>query len=134
MLGMPLVEGSSPFSSTGAYSEPQCEALNAQRNIDAHQQDKMTRAIMCDTQPAACATEMLFVHEFYWDEKRAERAGGAKCRLWKRDLDWPTLEPVLSRGDLPRPEGILQLLQLLPNKTVWFHGDSITTQSCSGPQ
>ena len=25
----------------------------------------------CDTQPAACATEMLYAHEFYWDRHKA---------------------------------------------------------------
>ena len=55
--------------------------------------------------------------------------GGPYCgQLWRRDEDWPTVEPLLSRADTPTPEGLLALLRLLPNKTVWFHGDSITTQ------
>ena len=117
---------------TGAYTHTQCEALNRQRNVDLHQQDRVTQAIMCGTQPAACATEMLYAHEFYWDRHRAASSalGAAKCHLWRRDEDWPTVEPLLSRSDLPTPEGLLQLLRLLPNKTVWFHGDSITTQLC----
>lgn len=127
-----LVEGGLPLSSTGTYTRQQCDALNKQRNIDAHQADRVTQAIMCDTQPAACSTEMLFVHEFYWDERRALQSDprGSKCHRWKRDADWPTIEPILRRSDSPTPESILQLLKLLPNKTVWFHGDSITTQLC----
>lgn len=129
-----LVEGGLDvaLNATGTYTHQQCDALNKQRNIDAHQADRLTQAIMCDTQPAACSTEMLFVHEFYWDELRALKSDprGSKCHRWKRDADWPTIEPILSRTDSPTPESILQLLTLLPNKTVWFHGDSITTQLC----
>ena len=112
------------------YTGDQCLELNRKRNIEAHQQDRLTKAIMCDTQPAACVTEMLFQHELYWNEPTAQQAGGAKCRKWRLDVDWPTQEPRLSRQDTPTPEGIWQLLRLLPNKTVWFHGDSITTQLC----
>lgn len=54
--------------------------------------------------------------------------GPYRGQLWRRDEDWPTVEPLLSRTDTPTPEGLLALLRLLPNKTVWFHGDSITTQ------
>ena len=54
--------------------------------------------------------------------------GPYRGQLWRRDEDWPTVEPLLSRADTPTPEGLLALLRLLPNKTVWFHGDSITTQ------
>ena len=98
----------------------------------------------CDTQPAACATEMLYAHEFYWDRHKARSStlvrgavdltpttalltrpyllrhyllrllhaqGGSKCHLWRRDEDWPTVEPLLSRADTPTPEGLLTLLR-----------------------
>ena len=126
------VQAGSYFRPTGAYTHAQCEALNRRRSVEAKQQDRVTQAIMCDTRPAACVTEMLYAHEFYWDGRkaRASALGGSKCQLWRRDEDWPTVEPLLSRADTPTPEGLLTLLQLLPNKTVWFHGDSITTQLC----
>ena len=131
LLAAGTLQFGSPHHPTGAYTHAQCEALNRQRNVDLNQQDRVTQAIMCDTQPA-CATEMLYAHEFYWDRHRARRStlGASKCHLWRRDQDWPTVEPLLSRSDLPTPEGLLTLLRLLPNKTVWFHGDSITTQLC----
>ena len=34
------------------------------------------------------------------------------------------------RPEAPRDDGLWPLLQLLPNKTLWLHGDSITTQLC----
>ena len=68
------------------------------------------------------------------------RAGGARvaaaahpvsrCRSWKEE-DWPTWEPHLSRStQVPRPRDFWDIAQLLPNKTIWLHGDSITLQMC----
>ena len=56
-------------SSTGSFSAAACEHLVKQRNIDTHRQSHITRAVLCDTQPAACVTEMLFSHELYWTEE-----------------------------------------------------------------
>ena len=113
------VQAGASFRPTGAYTHAQCEALNRRRSVEAKQQDRVTQAIMCDTRPAACVTEMLYVHEFYWDRRkaRASALGGSKCQLWRRDDDWPTVEPLLSRADTPTPEGLLTLLQLLPKLT-----------------
>ena len=101
------VQAGASFRPTGAYTHAQCEALNRRRSVEAKQQDRVTQAIMCDTRPAACVTEMLYVHEFYWDRRkaRASALGGSKCQLWRRDDDWPTVEPLLSRADTPTPEG-----------------------------
>ena len=98
------VQAGSSFRPTGAYTHAQCEALNRRRSVEAKQQDRVTQAIMCDTQPAACVTEMLYAHEFYWDGRkaRASALGGSKCQLWRRDDDWPTVEPLLSSPSAAR--------------------------------
>ena len=116
-------------SSTGPFSAAECEQLAKQRNIDTHREWQVTRAVLCDTQPAACVTEMLFAHEFYWSEQQAAAKGGTKCAKWTRDDQWPTTEPHLTR---PAGLGGLweEVLTLLPNRTLWLHGDSITTQVC----
>ena len=112
---------------SGSFSGAACEALNKQRNIDTHRQWQVTKAVLCDTQPAACVTEMLFAHEFYWSESEASKHGGIKCANWRRDDQWPTTEPHLSRP--PALGGLWEeVLSLLPNRTLWLHGDSIMTQ------
>ena len=115
--------------STGGFSSGECEALNTQRNIDTHRQWQVTKAVLCDTEPAACVSEFLFAHEFYWSEREAAAKGGIKCAKWRRDEQWPTIEPHLSR-----PSGLgglwEEVLQLMPNRTLWLHGDSIMTQVC----
>ena len=110
------------------FTDAQCAALNHQRLIDTHRTHQVTKSVMCDTRPAACVSEFLFAHEFYWSEKDAEKRGGVKCRKWGHD-GWPTREPHV-RPEAPRDDGLWPLLQLLPNKTLWLHGDSITTQLC----
>jgi hypothetical protein len=113
-----------------SFSPDTCEALNPARNRDMHRSHQITRAVMCDTRPAACVTEMLFAHELYW---QTAPPGGTKCARWKRDGDWPTIDPHLSRAALNggEPSGIWEtVLSAMPNQTLWLHGDSITTQSC----
>ena len=106
-----------------------CEALNVQRNIDTHRTNQVTKAVLCETQPAPCISEFLFGHEFYWSEKKARASGGVKCSMWTRDENWPTLEPHLQR-----PAGLggiwESVLSAMPNRTLWLHGDSIMTQVC----
>ena len=63
-------------------------------------------------------------------QKKAPKPAGVKCRKWGHD-GWPTREPHV-RPEAPRDDGLWPLLQLLPNKTLWLHGDSITTQLCEG--
>ena len=82
--------------SLGRFTNAQCEDLNRRRNVEAHRQSHLTRAVLCDTQPAACVTEMLFAHEIYWSEKQANAVGGIKCAKWRKDEDWPTREPFLT--------------------------------------
>jgi hypothetical protein len=86
----------------------------------------ITRAAMCDVDPP-CVTELLFHSDIY-----ATRPGGlSRCRSWHTDDDWPTREPHLHREALrPRARGFWSVLQLLPNRTVWVHGDSIQEQLC----
>lgn len=117
------------LSPLGKFDASSCEDLNRKRNIQTKRRKHLTRAILCDTAPAACVTEMLFAHELYWSEAEAHSYGGTKCAQWTRDEDWPTHEPFLTR---PRGLGGIweTLLRLLPNQTVWLHGDSITTQLC----
>lgn len=106
-----------------------CEAMNRQRNVDTRRTNQVTKAVLCETEPAPCVSEFLFSHEFYWSAARAAKMGGAKCARWKRDEDWPTSEPHLAR-----PAGLggvwESVLTSLPNRTLWLHGDSITTQVC----
>ena len=115
--------------SAHSLGESACEALNKQRNIDTHRTNQVTKAVLCDTSPAACVSEFLFSHEFYWSASRAARIGGIKCARWTRDEDWPTDEPHLSR---PAGLGVVweSVLRSLPNRTLWLHGDSIMTQVC----
>ena len=69
-------------SSTGGFSNASCEHLNVQRNIDTKREWQVTKAVLCDTQPAACVSEFLFSHEFYWSENQARKNGGIKCARW----------------------------------------------------
>ena len=116
-------------SPTGKFTNAECEQLARQRNIDTRRQHHITRAVLCDTQPAACVTEMLFAHEFYWTEAQAAAKGGIKCAKWARDDQWPTVDPHLTRS--PDLGGLWEeVLTLMPNRTLWLHGDSITTQVC----
>ena len=88
----------------------------------------MTRAVMCDVDPP-CVTELLFADEFYRDESAA--AQPSRCRDWKRDSDWPTWEPHLRRHTVrPRARAFWDIMRLVPNRTVWLHGDSIQLQLC----
>ena len=107
----------------------ECEALNRRRNVDAHRAHQVTKSVLCETLPAPCVSEFLFSHEFYWSAERAARDGGSKCSRWTRDEDWPTLEP-----HLVRPAGLggiwENVLSMMPNRTLWMHGDSIMTQVC----
>ena len=108
-----------------------CEAANdAFRNETHHRlRGKVTRAVMCDTSPP-CVTELLFEHEFWI---KPGRRGGSRmavatqrCRNWQRDGDWPTTDPHVTRQ--PHFKGIWSVLRLLPNRTVWIHGDSLQLQ------
>ena len=52
-----------------------------------------------------------------------------RCRFFPRDRDWPTKDPHLKRSaQLVR--SFWEVLQLLPNRTVWIHGDSVMLQLC----
>ena len=62
-------------ASAVAEASSACEALNVQRNIDTHRTGQVTKAVLCDTQPAPCVSEFLFSHEVYWSEARARRDG-----------------------------------------------------------
>lgn len=119
---------------TTSWPAEQCENLNTQRNVDMGRTHEITRAVLCDTKPTPCVTEMLFSHELYWSEERARAVGGIKCARWSADDDWPGREPHLSRAAVagrPAPSGLWEsVLQHLPNRTLWMHGDSITTQAC----
>ena len=116
-------------ASAVAEASSACEALNVQRNIDTHRTGQVTKAVLCDTQPAPCVSEFLFSHEVYWSEARARRDGGIKCARWLRDDDWPAREPLLTRP--PNLGGVWEsVLSRMPNRTLWLHGDSIMTQVC----
>jgi len=76
-----------------------------------------------------CVTELAFEHEFYVSSNATRRS--SRCRTWQFDSDWPTADPYLLRSTVqPRPRGIWDTLALLPNRTVWLHGDSIQLQLC----
>mmetsp|Transcript_3922 Transcript_3922/g.7631 ORF Transcript_3922/g.7631 Transcript_3922/m.7631 type:complete len:433 (-) Transcript_3922:30-1328(-) len=107
----------------------QCEVDNTAWRTEARmlqQRREVTRAAMCDTQPP-CLTELLFTHEF-WSGSSETRS---RCRSRKYDSDWPTVEPhVNRRKQRPRPRSFWETMRLLPNKTLWLHGDSVQTQLC----
>mmetsp|Transcript_41488 Transcript_41488/g.86879 ORF Transcript_41488/g.86879 Transcript_41488/m.86879 type:complete len:359 (+) Transcript_41488:186-1262(+) len=106
----------------------QCEVDNTAWRTEARmlQRREVTRAVMCDTQPP-CLTELLFTHEF-WSGSSETRS---RCRSRKYDSDWPTVEPhVNRRKQRPRPRSFWETMRLLPNKTLWLHGDSVQTQLC----
>ena len=109
-----------------------CEVANAaarSERPELAQRGYLTKAVMCDVHPF-CATETLFSHEFSWTPQR-ERKVVSRCRSWQTDADWPTTEPYLSRKTaVPRPRTFWDIMQLLPNRTVWLHGDSIQLQMC----
>jgi len=128
----------------------QCRAANRafrRENPHLERQHLLTRGAMCDLTPP-CVTDMLFQHEFYWG-RHASMAGPpippgtltpradwrSRCRTWTRDEDWPTVEPHLSRkGASARrraPHDFWDAMALLPNRTVWLHGDSIQLQVCN---
>ena len=100
-----------------------CEAANdAFRNETYYESRKqVTRAIMCDSAPVPCVTELLFEHEFWTKpgaraiQKRA--VAMQRCRTWQHDSDWPTSDPQLTRQ--PHFQGVWSTLGLLPNRTVW---------------
>ena len=95
---------------------------------DLDRRGHVTRAVMCDVDPP-CVTELLFADEFYRDESAA--AQPSRCRDWKRDSDWPTWEPHLRRHTVrPRARAFWDIMRLVPNRTVWVHGDSIQLQLC----
>lgn len=118
-----------------------CLAANEQSRAehpDWLKRGYITKTIMCDVQPF-CATETLFSHEFYWPKGqpgRSKRSASSqavpsRCRSWKMDADWPVTEPHLSRTTtVPRPRSFWDIMKLLPNRTVWLHGDSIMLQMC----
>ena len=142
-------------SPSGRY----CAAANEQARSEHREFTRyryITKPVMCDVSPH-CVTELMFSQEFWWDPRTSSlsgtnrmrplkvslqyrRAGGARvaaaahpvsrCRSWKEE-DWPTWEPHLSRStQVPRPRDFWDIAQLLPNKTIWLHGDSITLQMC----
>ena len=49
LLSAGTIQAGSSSRPSGAYTHAQCEALNQQRNVDAHHQDRVTQAIMCGT-------------------------------------------------------------------------------------
>ena len=49
LLSAGTIQAGSSSRPSGAYTHAQCEALNHQRNVDAHHQDRVTQAIMCGT-------------------------------------------------------------------------------------
>ena len=108
-----------------------CEAANdAFRNETHHRlRGKVTRAVMCDASPP-CVTELLFEHEFWIKPGRRSNSRLAvamqRCRNWQHDDDWPTTDPHVTRQ--PHFRGIWSVLRLLPNRTVWIHGDSLQLQ------
>ena len=131
-------------SASGGGSAAACDAANEQARSERPELARrrlLTRAIMCDASPP-CVTEMTFSHEFWWaapEERHRRRRGKvdtriaprSRCRAWTDDADWPTKEPHLSRATLtPRARSFWDVLQLLPNRTVWLHGDSIQLQMC----
>lgn len=93
----------------------------------------LTKAVLCDVQPF-CATEVLFNHEFYWKETHGKAKANApkpvsRCRSWKTDGEWPGPEPHLKRSSA-RTRSFWDVMRLLPNRTLWLHGDSIQLQLC----
>ena len=110
-----------------------CEAANELARLEHPEfaaRHYLTKAVLCDVQPA-CATETLFSHEFSWLPAQLRRpstqsAWISRCRTWRDDAEWPAREPHLSRASVyPRARSFWEVLQLLPNRTVWMHGDSI---------
>ncbi|KAL1515228.1 hypothetical protein AB1Y20_001863 [Prymnesium parvum] len=82
----------------------------------------LTHALICNSTPP-CATELLFQSSFFSRE-------ASRCTAWRRDEDWPTWEPHVRPADLPARRGFWEVLRLLPNRTVWLHGDSVQLQLC----
>ena len=88
----------------------------------------VTRAVLCDKPAPAppCIAPLLFDGAFY---RRSHAA--SRCARWA-DSDWPTDEPLIDRAtQRPRPRGFWEVMRLLPNRTVWIHGDSIQIQLCA---
>ena len=130
------VQGAGPGPNRSQYCAAANEGARSERG-EIQKRKLITKAVLCDTSPP-CATEVLFSHELYWPKnpkvpppELAFRGGRpSRCRTWA-DSDWPTFEPHLSRATtLPRPRGFWDTLQLLPNRTLWLHGDSIQLQMC----
>lgn len=129
---MPLINATSACHAANERSRSEHKDFVARKYI--------TKTILCDVQPF-CAAETLFSHEFFWPQKQLRRGNKrrespspsavSRCRSWKDDADWPVTEPHLSRATLvPRPRSFWDVMKLLPNRTVWLHGDSITLQMC----
>jgi len=104
-------------------------------------QHYITRAILCDVQPA-CISELIFQHEYdhRWTAsshklpRKLHKLFDARiqrCRNWRVDGDWPTFEPHLVReATKPQPCGFWETLERFSNRTFWIHGDSIQLQLC----
>ena len=117
-----------------------CDAANhaaVSQRVEITRRGYLTKAVLCDVSPP-CATETLFNHEFWMQPKNpfASRVppfvlpASSRCINWK-ESDWPTFEPHLSRDRAaPRVRTFWDIMRLLPNRTVWFHGDSIQLQLC----
>ena len=136
-----------PAAAAAANTSTQrCEAANAQARFEHPEYKRgryLTKAVMCDVTPH-CATEAIFSQELWWrtpsgNGKLPPSSDGlpvhdpvSRCRTWRNDADWPTHEPYISRAtQQPRVRPFWDLLRLLPNRTVWLHGDSITLQMCN---
>ena len=118
-----------PYSSctTEACRRESCESVDAAVRHETRQKD-LTRTVMCDVTPS-CVTELLFAHEFWSAQESTVWA--SRCRRWRRDDEWPTFDPHLQRTELsPRARSFWDVVQLLGNRTIWVHGDSITLQMC----
>ena len=111
----------------------QCEAANLRfrrENPSIEKRGLITRAIMCDVTPS-CVTELLFSHTFHLKPDNPVSAASI-CRRWRRDDSWPTADPHLQRSALKRRvRSFWEVLRLLPNRTVWIHGDSVMLQLCN---
>ena len=88
----------------------------------------VTKTVLCDTKPF-CATALLFNHQFFWNSRKQPPFRPLRCSKWQSDEDWPTTEPHLSRASA-RARTFWEVMQLVPNRTVWLHGDSIQLQLC----
>ena len=117
----------SPHATTAS-----CGAVNddwAREFPDHLARTGMTAAVSCDRGSAreqlpSCVHHTLFVHEFWTGSTDLSR-----CRRW-HSRDWPTWEPHLVRPMARRLRSFADIMSLLPNRTLWLHGDSIMLQLC----